>query len=361
MNTHTRHVVTVSLVLVVLAIGLGAFVASGIYNMGADDPHYKPTLMMLTQMRERSIDTRAGNLQVPNLDDPARIKQGAANFNSMCSGCHIPPGGEATEISQGLYPSPPKLSELAKVEPAHAFWVIKHGLKMSGMPAWGVTMYDSALWDMVAALPKISKMSPAEYKTLVEGVEETGQKHPDAEPANAGETKAAASNADMRGMQGMKAMSGMAGMNGMAGMKDAAPTTAKDGDQFKSKAAPAAEAVAKAFHSALQNGDRKAVLALLSPDVAITEEGQTQSRDEYASGHLGEDFAFLKAARIKQISLASMAMGDAAMVRSVSEVQASHDGVPMTMLSSELLTLKQTPSGWKIVKVQWTSGRLPGA
>jgi ketosteroid isomerase-like protein len=262
------------------------------------------------------------------------------------------------------------LDELAKVEPAHAFWVIKHGLKMSGMPAWGVTMYDSALWDMVAALPKIAKMSPEQYKKLVTGVEETGQKHPDEKPANSSEPAAApdgastnvgAPNPDMSAMKGMKGMSGMAGMKGMPDMQDkpAMPTALDAG--FKAKAVPAAEAAAEAFHAALQKGDRNAVLALLSAEVSIIEDGKTQSRDEYASGHMGEDFAFLKHARIKLLSLASMAMGDSAMVSSRSEMRASHEGVPMSMLSSEVLTLKQTPAGWKIVKVQWASNPIPGA
>lgn len=74
-----------------------------------------------------------------------------------------------------------------------------------------------------------------------------------------------------------------------------------------------------------------------------------------------EDFGFLKRAQIKPLSLVSMAMGDSAMVSSRSEIRVSHEGVPMSMLSSEMLTLKQTPSGWKIVKVQWSSGPIPGA
>lgn len=230
MKAHTRHIVTVTLVLAVLAAGLGAFVWSGVYNIGADDPHYKPTTMLLTQLRERSIDARSRNLQIPRLDDPARIRQGAANYNSMCAGCHLAPGGEATEISQGLYPAPPGLDQLAKLGPAHAFWVAKHGLKMSGMPAWGVTMYDAALWDIVAAFPAMSSMTPAQYEAMIAGVEESGQKNPEPGPDGAspdtGAMNTGAPSADMRdmrgmkGMDGMKDMKGMKGMNGMDGMKD---------------------------------------------------------------------------------------------------------------------------------------------
>jgi mono/diheme cytochrome c family protein len=62
---------------------------------------------------------------------------GAAEYDDMCSGCHLAPGQEKTEISKGLYPSPPELSRGNDLNPAEQFWVLKHGIKMTGMPAWG--------------------------------------------------------------------------------------------------------------------------------------------------------------------------------------------------------------------------------
>ena len=51
--------------------------------------------------------------------------------------------------------------------PAEEFWVIKHGIKMSGMAAWGKTHSDALIWDMVALLQKLPSLSPAAYKILV--------------------------------------------------------------------------------------------------------------------------------------------------------------------------------------------------
>ena len=39
--------------------------------------------------------------------------------------------------------------------PAEQFWIIKHGVKMTGMPAWGVTHDDEMLWDVVALVRKL--------------------------------------------------------------------------------------------------------------------------------------------------------------------------------------------------------------
>ena len=50
----------------------------------------------------------------------------------MCVDCHLAPEQKDPEIRPGLYPKPPNLSEQC-VDPKTAFWVIKHGLKMTGM------------------------------------------------------------------------------------------------------------------------------------------------------------------------------------------------------------------------------------
>jgi len=118
--------------------------------------------------RERSIEVRAAKLQVPaNLNDAERIRQGAGNYNAMCVACHLAPGAAATELSKGLYPVPPNLSK-QPVAPAEAFWVIKHGIKASGMPAWGLSMDDEFIWNMAAFLQELPKLDKAGYQALVE-------------------------------------------------------------------------------------------------------------------------------------------------------------------------------------------------
>ncbi|GAI41349.1 unnamed protein product, partial [marine sediment metagenome] len=117
--------------------------------------------------RERSIAVRKGESKVPaDLNDPARIRQGSGNYNSMCTGCHLSPGAEETELSLGLYPKPPNLTK-EPVDAAEAFWVIKHGIKASGMPAWGKSMNDVYIWNMVAFLQELPKLDKAKYDALV--------------------------------------------------------------------------------------------------------------------------------------------------------------------------------------------------
>jgi mono/diheme cytochrome c family protein len=161
-----HHSITVIAVLIILAAGASLFVYSGLYNIGADDHHTKPVFAMLQTLRNRSIHVRSENLKVPKLDDPQLILKGAGQYAAMCTGCHLAPGKPDSEIRPGLYPQPPNLSQ-ARLDPKDEFWVIKHGLKMSAMPAWGLSHDDATIWSMVAFLQKLPDMTPAQYKDMV--------------------------------------------------------------------------------------------------------------------------------------------------------------------------------------------------
>lgn len=153
--------------LTLLAVGVIGFVRAGVYNIGADDPHYPVTYALLEQLREASIKKRAAQLTPPrDLMSEARIRQGAGNYNAMCMGCHLAPGTAPTELSKGLYPAPPNLTKQT-VDSAQAFWTIKHGIKASGMPAWGTSMGDEYIWNMAAFLQRLPKLDKAGYDALV--------------------------------------------------------------------------------------------------------------------------------------------------------------------------------------------------
>lgn len=140
---------------------------SGAYDVGADAPHTRPVYAVLEYARERSIAVRASGLSVPaNLDDAERVRRGAGNYAAMCAGCHLTPEAGPSELSRGLYPAPPNLSQ-REVDAASAFWTIKHGIKASGMPAWGGSMDDAHLWDLVAFLGRLPSLDAQGYRELV--------------------------------------------------------------------------------------------------------------------------------------------------------------------------------------------------
>src|SRR5690606_29163344 len=147
-------------------IGALGFVYSGVFNVAADEPHSAWFLWLAETARERSIAVRASGVEVPpNLDDPDLIMGGGADYNEMGTECHLKPGRGDTELRQAMYPQPPDLTK-TKRDAAQTFWIIKHGIKMSGMPAWGATHDDQRIWAMVAFLEQLPRLTEDQYQIL---------------------------------------------------------------------------------------------------------------------------------------------------------------------------------------------------
>jgi mono/diheme cytochrome c family protein len=102
-----------------------------------------------------------------DLARPDRITRGAGLYDAMCGGCHLTPAQDDSELRRGLYPKPPNFPLEGEDDPAMAFWAIKHGVKMTAMPAWGSSHSDAQIWDMVAFLLRSKGMSAADYEALV--------------------------------------------------------------------------------------------------------------------------------------------------------------------------------------------------
>ena len=154
--------------LLVLVGAAAVAIYAGLYNIAADVPHPQPIYWLYETVRNRSVAARARDIVVPtDLDDANRISTGAGLYAEMCSGCHLAPGMQRTEISRGLYPRAPELRRQTDLTPAEQFWIVKHGVKMSGMPAWGITHDDELLWDVVAFVRTLPELTPEQYETLV--------------------------------------------------------------------------------------------------------------------------------------------------------------------------------------------------
>ena len=164
MKNEAKTGLVVAITLAALAIGGGAvFIGSGVYNIGADDHHTKIVLAAIEQLREHSIEARSRSLEVHTVSDPARIAVGGQHYAALCVSCHLAPGVTKSDIRPGLYPHPPDLAQENMQSAARTFWIIKHGIKMSAMPAWGKTLDDAAIWDLVAFVREMPEMTPETY------------------------------------------------------------------------------------------------------------------------------------------------------------------------------------------------------
>jgi len=168
------------LLLLLTALGVGTIatiIYSGIVDVAADEPHNEFVYWLLEETRKNSITKAAKNIEVPNLDDPELLLMGGTDYEFMCASCHLKPGQGKSDMSVGLYPAPPNLAVANDNHEGHEhgddtqaarnnFWVIKHGIKASGMPAWGKTHDDQRIWAMVAFIKRLPTLTPDQYQIL---------------------------------------------------------------------------------------------------------------------------------------------------------------------------------------------------
>lgn len=159
--------------LVVLILAALLFIYSGVYDVSASSPDGGLIAWALQTTQWRSVHRAykglEGKVHIPRLDDPELIRAGLIHYQEMCVTCHGAPGVKISEIGQGLNPFPPELAaHTAEDEPLETFWVVKNGIKMTGMPSFGVTRTDDEIWAIVAFLKRMPKLSPEEYQALVQ-------------------------------------------------------------------------------------------------------------------------------------------------------------------------------------------------
>lgn len=162
---------------VLMLVSLG-FIYSGFYDIGADRPHWGLVSWMFETARGRSIQTHAAEIAAPGgLDDQKAILTGAEHFADHCAVCHGAPGVPKGDIANGLYPQPPDLATTVKHYTAgELFWIIKHGIKMTGMPSWGGHT-DDELWATVSFIQKLPGMTEQDYLNLVKQAMSQGHNH----------------------------------------------------------------------------------------------------------------------------------------------------------------------------------------
>jgi mono/diheme cytochrome c family protein len=165
----------VGLTVIVLLAAAALFIYSGVYDVAATVEHSALTKRVLRLALEQSVKRRAREVQVPLLDDPAKVHAGLRSFQAMCVTCHGAPGADKPEINEGLHPRAPDLAEAAKNwSPAELYLIIKRGIKDTGMPAWAPTHSEEELWELVAFLQLFPSMPDAEYRAAVEYYAKSG-------------------------------------------------------------------------------------------------------------------------------------------------------------------------------------------
>ncbi len=154
----------------VLAVLGFLIAASGIIPLKASSGHWAITAWFLNFSMERSVALHSTGITSPPLDDPVLVLKGAGHYDYGCRPCHGGPQGEHPRIPQQMTPNPPHLPpQIERFAPQELFYIVKHGEKFTGMPAWPAQSRDDEVWAVVAFLLRLPDMDMNEYTSLVEG------------------------------------------------------------------------------------------------------------------------------------------------------------------------------------------------
>jgi cytochrome c553 len=156
------------------AIGLLAvlgfvFLWSGIYSVAASRGHWAIMEWLLTFAMRNSVKTHALGIDAPPLNDPDLATLGAAHFHSGCAFCHGAPGMPVNPIAHAMLPPPPNLAHMRQWRDRELFWIVKNGIKYTGMPAWAAQQRDDEVWALVAFLRRLPALDQNGYRELALG------------------------------------------------------------------------------------------------------------------------------------------------------------------------------------------------
>jgi mono/diheme cytochrome c family protein len=152
--------------LFIIALGGFLFIVGGLYNVAATSPDLGLENLVLHSTMRYSVQARAGTASKQSWSD-VEIGEGFKDYDAMCVVCHAAPSKERSAISKGMRPQPPTLAQASKQwSNGQLFWIIKNGVKMTGMPAFGVTHDDDQIWNIVGFVLRLSNMSTQQYEAM---------------------------------------------------------------------------------------------------------------------------------------------------------------------------------------------------
>jgi mono/diheme cytochrome c family protein len=161
-----------TLALAGLAAAITGFVVlrAGWYDTTATSQHLQPVYTVLELGMRYSVRNHSSEVKVPPLGAPGQVLRGAALYSAHCAQCHGGPGFAQSKIGQSMQPVPgPLVDASARWQPRELYWITKHGIKMSGMPAWQFHLSEADLWAVVSFMGVLPTLSARDYARVTAG------------------------------------------------------------------------------------------------------------------------------------------------------------------------------------------------
>lgn len=171
--TVVRTVVaTLAATAAVAAAGVALVVRGGWYDVSASTQHTPLVYALLESTLQHSVRRRAAHIVVPALDAAPVWARGATCFRDHCTACHGAPGVAPDAAALAMQPlAGPLQAVSSRWRTRELYWITRHGIRMTGMPAWGYRLSDDDLWAVVAFVERLPALSPADWRALAARLE----------------------------------------------------------------------------------------------------------------------------------------------------------------------------------------------
>jgi mono/diheme cytochrome c family protein len=147
----------VGVLVLVAAIAASRFTLSALSEPGRTETFFA------TKAKHYLVRRSSGGVPAPPLDRVEGLKQGGKLFGMECAACHGLSGHDPTDAGRWMYPRAADLTSRGSqsYSDQEIFWVVKNGIRWSGMPAFGGVEPDEHIWDLVFYVRALPKDSPA--------------------------------------------------------------------------------------------------------------------------------------------------------------------------------------------------------
>jgi mono/diheme cytochrome c family protein len=156
-----KSLITIAVIAAVIAF---VVIFTGVFNVAATWKDPAPVLWAVHTTFINSVRNHAQGIAAPASFTDEQVRTGFRHYNETCVYCHGGPGKDPGDIGKGLNPEPPYLPDTAgNWKPNELFWIVKNGVRMTGMPAFEPVWKDDDIWAVVAFVQKLPGMKDEDY------------------------------------------------------------------------------------------------------------------------------------------------------------------------------------------------------
>ena len=168
----TRAKIALSVFALVALAGVLGFLMVLKHGFSARDEPTAIEAFVARRMRHLAVPSSARNMVNPVELTGEILSESRAHFADHCASCHGNDGRGQTTIGQNLYPRTPDMasSKIQSLSDGELFYVIKHGIRLTGMPAWGEDTPEDDIesWKLVHFIRHLPDITPEEIEEMEE-------------------------------------------------------------------------------------------------------------------------------------------------------------------------------------------------